>query len=79
MNLRLNTRATAPCNDTIEVVHEVDRLVYLFTGSTGVTSDQLVDKWANTGAETWSAQRPALAEDLIDMGPDDLAGMLVGR
>lgn len=62
--LRLDTPLVG--NDTIEVVDEVNRLVYVFLATTDVTAEQLVEDWATSGDPTWSMTRPASDEDLVN-------------
>lgn len=62
--LRLDTPLVG--NDTIEVVDEVNRLVYVFLATSSITAEQLVEDWATSGDPTWSMTRPASDEDLAE-------------
>lgn len=62
--LRLETPLVG--NDTIEVVDEVNRLVYVFLATAAVTAEQLVEDWATSGDPTWACTRPASDDDLVD-------------
>ena len=50
--------------DAIEVIDEINRVVYVFLPTTTVTAEQLVEDWATSGDPTWSITRPASDEDL---------------
>ncbi len=51
-------------NDSIEVVDEIGRIVYIFQATAAVTAEQLVEDWATSGDPTWSSTRTASDEDL---------------
>jgi len=62
----LNLETPPAGNDTIEVVDEVNGLVYVCLATTTVTAEQLVEDWATSGDPTWTMTRPASDEDLVN-------------
>ena len=51
--------------DTIEVVDEVNHLVYVFLATQDTTAEQMADDWATSGDPTFAFTRPASAADLV--------------
>lgn len=70
----------ADATDTIEVLDETSGVVYIFTaGDTDdATADQLANEWCDTGAPTWTSQRPVgPADPTVNLA--DLESLLRGQ
>lgn len=66
--------------DEIEVVDEVDGMVYVFTGTKYATADDLIDRWAMDGDQTWRtcyATRLATVTTLAPAPTFDDLGLLL--
>jgi len=52
-------------NDTVEVIDEVDRIVYIFLATATRSAEQLVEDWSTSGDPTFAFTRPATDDDLV--------------
>lgn len=58
--------------DEMEVVDEVDGMVYVFTATHYATAKELVDRWAFDGERTYRDSYPARLADSFSAGMDDI-------
>lgn len=49
--------------ERVEVIDEIDRVVYVFRDRDGIPAEVLADHWSLTGEQTYAETRPMTSDD----------------